>query len=66
MATTNSRNPGGTGPHDSDNQKQQQARQSEERKHSLQSGSNAGRNNHSPRKGDKGERHQDLKNPGRG
>ncbi|MES2604013.1 MAG: hypothetical protein V4603_03690 [Pseudomonadota bacterium] len=40
-----------SGRHDTDNIKQHQDRQSKERKHSGQSGSNAGRNNISPRPG---------------
>jgi hypothetical protein len=36
---------------DSDNRKQHQDRQADERKHSVQSGSNAGRNNIGPGRG---------------
>jgi hypothetical protein len=50
---------------DQDNLKQQQSRQSQERKSSGQSGSSSGRNNYSPRKGDKGEQHSDgMRNSG--
>ena len=61
MSTTNTNNPdpksGPKYPHDTDNVKQHQDRQVEERKHSLQSGNNAGRNNISPgRSGKRGGR----------
>jgi hypothetical protein len=60
MTNTNVNNPNGKNPNpgvdqkyqgDSDNRKQHQDRQADERKQSLQSGSNAGRNNIGPRRG---------------
>lgn len=57
--TTSSSNNAGPKFMDPDNQRQHQERESRERKHSGQSGSAAGRNNNSPRKDDRGERHHD-------